>query len=227
MFQDPFITHLTAKYKTPAFTDAVGVGSIFGPIMACAVAMSFEYFNSEVNDSKKLAHKDIYRLAPVLKEKLIWTIGIVSGRELLDIKNNLKGEHIAMARAVVALKKKIAIDAVFVDGKYTLPKTEIPSYAVIKGDAKVYGIAAASIIAKNERDQLMMVCYGEQYSKYHIKDNKGYRSPAHLMAIRRYGPVYPHHRTYLPQMRSVMTGGYDHVLFSKYKDRWEKLCEAS
>jgi len=223
MKQDPFIIHLAEKYKTPAYTDCVGSGSIFGPALACAVALIEPYYNPVVNDSKQLPHKVIYRLAPELKTKMIWAIGMVSALELQTIRNNLKGEHIAMCRAVLALKEKINVDVAFVDGKYPLPKTNIPSYGVIRGDCVSFGVACASIIAKNERDQLMMNKYGDQYARYHIRKNKGYRSPDHLLSIRKYGAVYPHHRTYLPQIKSVLSGDYDHVIFTKYKDRWEKV----
>lgn len=224
MIQDPFFLHLAAKYKTPAFTDAVGTGCIFGGILACAVALPYEYYNPEVDDSKKLPHDAIYRLAPLLKIKMAWAIGMTSPEELLAVQNNLKGEHIAMTRAVSALKRKISIDAVFVDGKFTLPKTELPSYGVIKGDTKIFGIAAASIIAKNERDHIVMDVYGDEYARYHIRKNKGYRSPDHLMALRKFGAVHPFHRTYLPQVKRVLSGEYDSVILTKYKDRWEKLC---
>ena len=225
MDQDPFITHLTKKYQMPAYTDAVGTGSIFGPVLACAVSIPEPFYNSEVNDSKQVPNKIIYRLAPVLKEKVVYAFGIVSVEELLEIKNNQKGEHLAMVRALKNLQEKIKIDAAFVDGKFTLKGLEIPLYAIIKGDAINVGIAVASIIAKDERDQLMINFYGEKYSKYHISSNKGYRSPDHLMALRKFGPVRSLHRTYLPQVKQVLSGNYDRVIQTKYKDRWEKLCQ--
>jgi ribonuclease HII len=134
-----------------------------------------------------------------------------------------------MARAVNNLARKIKIDAVFVDGKFTLPKTGVVSYAVIKGDSKIPGIAVASIIAKDFRDHFMINNYGELYAAYHIAQNKGYRSPDHLMSIRKMGPVEGLHRTYLPQIKKVLSGNYDSVIFSKYRDRWERLneCQAA
>ena len=203
MIQEPFIQHLIAKYKTPAFTDAVGTGSIFGPILACAVALPYEYYNPEVDDSKKLPHKTIYRLAPILKTKMIWAVGVVSAEELLVIKNNLKGEHIAMARAVGAIQKKIAIDVVFVDGKFTLPKTGIQSYAIIRGDSCSFGIAAASIIAKNERDQQMITKYNNIYPGYDLIHCKGYKSPKHRSAILNLG-ITEEHRNYLPYVKKLL-----------------------
>jgi ribonuclease HII len=221
--QDPFLQHLIAKHHTAAFTDAVGTGALFGPITACAVTMLFDCANPEVDDSKKLKHETIYRLALVLKKSMTWTLGIVSAEEIRQIKNVMKGECLAMTRAVQALKEKVKIDAVFVDGKHTLPDTQLPSYAVIKGDQKIYGIAAASIIAKNDRDHFMMSNYGKKFSQYRIYSNKGYRSPDHLLAIRKFGVVHPHHRIHLPQIQRVLSGNYDSVIFSKYKNRWEKL----
>jgi ribonuclease HII len=205
MIEDSFIIHLINGHKMPAYIDCVGTGAIFGSIVACAVAIPNQFQNYRINDSKLLPHKLIYKLAPELKTKVVYAFGSVSAKELLlTIKNNLKGEHIAMTRAVMALKEKIEIDSVFVDGKYTLPNTNITSYAVIRGDQKVFGIAVASIIAKDVRDHLLMKRYGEKYSAYHIISNKGYRSPKHISALRKFGPVYPLHRTYLPQFKYIL-----------------------
>jgi ribonuclease HII len=195
-----------AKHKTVAFTDAVGTGSLFGPITACAVTMPFKCSLPEgVDDSKKLSHESINRLAPILKGKMTWAIGTVSAEELLGIKNNLKGEHLAMTRAVWALKKLMKIDAVFVDGKFPLPKTDLPSYAVIKGDQKVLGIAAASIIAKDHRDHIMMDEFDKIYPEYDLKNCKGYKSPVHNLAIKKYG-LTKFHRSYLPYVRKLVYG---------------------
>jgi ribonuclease HII len=226
MVQDPYIIHLASKHKIPAYTDACGTGSIFGPIVACAMAFINPYFDPNVDDSKKLKHEEIYRLAPILKKKIVWALGVTSALELAALQNNLKGEHFAMTRAVLALRKKLHIDAVFVDGRFTLPETNIISYAVIRGDQRSFGVACASIIAKDARDHEMIQSYGNKYAKYHIAQNKGYRSPDHLMAIKKYGSVKFLHREYLPQIKKVLSGEYDSVIQKKYKNRWEKLCQA-
>jgi len=224
MNQDSFVLHLISKYGMTAHTDAVGTGALFEGPVACAVAMPEPFQNDEVDDSKRLEHKTIYRLAPELKQKVVYAFGVVRSEEMQSIRNNMKAELMAMTRAVLALQKKIKIDAVFVDGKFTLPDTGIPSYAVIRGDQNVFGIAVASILAKNDRDHFMIDTYGEEYSRYRIASNKGYRSPDHLMAIRKWGTVWPHHRAYLPQVQRVLKGEYDEVIFSKYRKRWETLC---
>ncbi len=223
MNQDSFILHLISKHKSPCFVDAVGTGALFSGPVACAVSIPEPFNSAEVNDSKQLDHETIYHLAPGLKEKVVYSFGSVSSFEMLSIRNNLKTELLAMTRAVLNLKEKISVDSVFVDGKYALPDTKVPSYAVIKGDGKVFGIAVSSIIAKDYRDHFMMKNYGERYKRYHINSNMGYRSPDHLIAIRRWGTVYPYHRTWLPQIQSVLSGNYDSVIFSKYKNRWECL----
>jgi ribonuclease HII len=203
MNQDPFITHLIAKHRQPAFIDSCGSGAIFGPIVACAVVMLPEAFNrTEVDDSKKLRHDLIYTLAPILKQKMVFSIGIAEIEEIREFRSTFQADKLAMLRAVKGLKE--TPDALFVDGdrKYAL-KVCPTEYTIVKGDGKVFGIACASIIAKDHRDHLVITRYGRQCARYHICNNKGYRSPAHLRSIRKWG-VTPFHREYMPQIQRIL-----------------------
>ena len=204
MIQDSFITHLISKHSNPAFVDEVGLGSIFGPLVACAVLLPDTYFYQDgVNDSKKLKHEEIYRLAPILKRNVTYAFGILHSDELREIKNMFRANQQAIKRAIQNLPRKP--DAAFIDGRYPLKNLPIPTYGVIKGDAKVFGIAVASIIAKNFRDHLVMARYGTRYARYDIKSNKGYRSPVHLRAIREWGAT-GHHRVWMPQIKRILSG---------------------
>lgn len=219
MKPDPFIEHLTKQHQKPAFIDECGTGAIFGPVTACAVMVSKPFYDDRVDDSKKLKHEIIYELAPELKKNVIYSIGTVSSHEVRTLRSTFAAGRKAMLRAIKGLPE--LPDALFIDGKYPL-NTGITEYTVVKGDSKVFGIATASIICKDYRDHYVMRVYGDRFARYRIRSNKGYRSPDHLLAIRRWGCTC-HHREYMPQIQRVLTGNYDKVIFSKYKDRWEKL----
>jgi ribonuclease HII len=220
MIQDEFILSLISRYKRPAFIDEVGFSAIFGSMVACAVMLPEGFQNARVNDSKQLKHEEIYDLAPRLEEKVTYAIGESPIEEINELKNIIKADHRAMVRAVQSLPEKP--DVIFVDGKFTLPDSGIKSYAVIRGDARVLGIAVASIIAKNYRDMKMINDYGLKFGYYEIASNKGYRSPRHLIAIRKYG-ITENHRVYMPQIQRVLNGSYDPIIFKKYLGYWRTV----
>src|SRR6056297_1898034 len=103
-----------------------------------------------VNDSKQIKHKDIYRLAPTLREKVLFSYGVIQIQELNKIKNMHKADLIAIKRALENLPENP--DAVFIDGRFIPADVNIPVHPIVKGDTKVFGIAVASIIAKDYRD---------------------------------------------------------------------------
>lgn len=217
MNPDPFIEHLISKHHCPAYIDEVGVSCIFGELVACAITIPKPFRLHDVDDSKKLKHEVIYDLARDLRRMVLFSFGIVKPGEIRKIRNMVIANKIAMKRALRSLP--VRPDAVFIDG-CNPPRLKITNYPIIKGDAKVFGIAVASILAKDFRDHLMMKKYGTKYSRYRIMSNKGYRSPDHLMAIRKWG-VVPEHREYMPQVQKALSGGYDEVIQRKYKNRWE------
>lgn len=216
MISDPYIEHLIMQYQNPAFIDEVGLGCIFGEHVACAVMLPIDFEMEDVDDSKKLKHEDVYRLAQELRPMTHFGLGIVSNQELRSIGNMHRANLLAMKRSIEHLP--IVPDSIFIDGKYPIAGHTAPVYTVVKGDSKVFGIAVASIIAKDFRDHMIMRKYGQKYSQYHIAQNKGYRSPDHLIAIRRWG-VTEYHRVWMPQIQRVLSGGYDEVIRRRYPER--------
>lgn len=198
MIQDRFIKMFIKQYKQPAFVDEVGFGSLFGPMVACAVIIPKSFRMNKVNDSKQLKHKEIYKLAPKLKERVIYSLGIIKSDELNEIRNIYKADLLAIEKAIISLPKKP--DAIFIDGRFIPKNVNIPIHTIVKGDTKVFGIAVASIIAKDYRDHLVMSEFGEKFAIYDINNNKGYRSPKHLEAIKRNG-ITKFHRNWLPEVK--------------------------
>jgi ribonuclease HII len=195
--------------------------SIFGPLVACAVMLPIAFYRPEVDDSKKLKHDLIYTLAPILKKKMIFSIGIAEIEEIRQLQSTFRADKLAMLRAVKGLKE--TPDALFVDGdKKYAPRVCSTEYAIVKGDEKVFGIACASIIAKDYRDHLVEDRYSKKYARYCIHNNHGYYSPEHMMAIRRWG-LTPQHRNWQKRIIAILSGKYDKIIQEKYSERWKEL----
>ncbi len=170
--------------------DEAGRGCLAGPVYAAAVILPPDYCNPLLNDSKKLSEKRRYDLrADIERNALAWAVGIVSAAEI-DRINILNASILAMHRALDALA--VTPGAVVVDGNRFKPWRDIPWTTVVKGDGKLADIAAASILAKTDRDD-EMVRLNREYPMYHWDINKGYPTGAHRDAIRQYGPS-PWHR---------------------------------
>jgi len=169
--------------------DEVGRGPLAGPVFACAVIFSTTYFNHEVRDSKKIAAKKRVILAKLLcTNAAAWAIGQASVHEI-DALNIRQATFLAMRRALVGLD--MHADYLLVDGE-NIPDVDLPMTALIKGDNKSFTIAAASIIAKVNRDAFM-VRLNDVYPQYGFDRNKGYGTAEHIRALRVHG-TSPHHR---------------------------------
>lgn len=177
-----------------AGVDEAGRGPLAGPVVAGAVILPNGYRNKEINDSKKLTDLKREQLFIEIKNTAIsYATGIVGWREI-DEMGILEATKLAMRRAVLKLDPKpdfVLTDAVAIN------VTGIPQQAVIHGDATVFSIAAASIIAKVERDKLMMK-YDKKYPKYCFGDHMGYGTEVHLKAIKKYGASPIHRMTFSP-----------------------------
>jgi len=138
MKKDPYIEYLISVYNSPAFVDEVGTGGIFGNIVACAVMITAPFEMAEVDDSKKLKHETIYRLAPELRNRVIYAIGISGVSEINKLRSTVKADLLAMKRAVNNLPVKP--DALFIDGKYA-PKLSIPIYRRVPTNYCIYWYA--------------------------------------------------------------------------------------
>jgi ribonuclease HII len=184
--------------------DEVGRGPLAGPVVAAAVVLPRDFNQEGIKDSKLLTALQRERLAAIIKAKAVsWGVGVVNVHEI-DRFNILKATLRAMARACRALAP--APDHLLIDGKETIPisllKSPRSSYlapvrqtALIKGDRICLSIAAASIVAKVARDQ-MMIELDASYPQYGFALHKGYGSAAHLAALRRHGPSPVHRRSF-------------------------------
>lgn len=176
-----------------AGVDEVGRGPLVGPVVCACVILPKDYFNEQINDSKKISEKKREKLYDTIMQEAI-SVGIgISSEKIIDEVNILEATKLAMQEAIKNSKIKpehILIDAVKLD-------IDIPSTSIIKGDAKSQSIAAASIIAKVTRDR-MMDELDEKYPQYLFKKNKGYGTKAHIEAIRQYGIIPEHRKTFAP-----------------------------
>jgi len=180
-------------YNYIAGIDEVGRGPLVGPVVAAAVILPKDFFMEEINDSKKISEKKREYLYNIINENAISIgIGVVNNKRIDEI-NIYEATKEAMIMAINNLNIKpeyLLIDAMKLS-------TEIPSLSIIKGDAKSESIAAASIIAKVYRDR-MMYELEEKYPMYDFKNNKGYGTKKHLEALKKYGPIDEHRRSFKP-----------------------------
>lgn len=179
-----------SDYKIEAGCDEAGRGCLAGPVVASAVVLDYNNDIEALNDSKKLSEKKRNTLAIEIKEKAIfYGIGIVTPQEIDEI-NILNASFLAMHRAIDELSK--SPEFLLIDGNRFNPYPNIKHECVIKGDAKIKAIAAASILAKTHRDYLMTE-YDKEYPGYGWQKNAGYPTKQHREAIKEIG-VTPLHR---------------------------------
>ena len=178
--------------------DEAGRGCLSGPVVAAAVILPPGFKNELLNDSKKLSEKRRYELRPIIeKEAISWAVGIVSHTKIDEI-NILNASFLAMTQAVEQLK--VTPEHLLIDGNRFKSELDIPFTCMIKGDGRFLSIAAASILAKTYRDDIMNKLHNE-FPNYGWNKSKGYPTKAHREAIREFG-VTPHHRqsfTLLPK----------------------------
>lgn len=179
-------------YRLVAGVDEVGRGPLAGPVVAAAVILGEGVLIPGVNDSKKLSEqKREYLYEEIRSKALCCSIGIVDEKVIDDI-NILNATYLAMKQALEGLSHKpeyILLDAV------TLKDVDIPQKGIIKGDSLSLSIAAASIIAKVERDRLVSA-YDEIYPNFNFSKHKGYGTSEHIECIRKYGLLPIHRRSF-------------------------------
>jgi len=170
--------------------DEAGRGCLAGPVVAAAVILPADFTNTLLNDSKQLTEKQREQLRPIIeKEALAWAVAEVSCTEIDEI-NILNASILAMHRAIEKLN--ICPEFIIVDGNKFKNYQAIPHQTIVKGDSKYLSIAAASVLAKTHRDEMMKALDAE-FPHYHWLQNKAYPTAKHRAAIRQYG-VTPHHR---------------------------------
>lgn len=193
---------LNTNYSFPtlvAGVDEVGRGCLFGPVVAAAVILPDEVLselqNVGVKDSKQLTNIGRKKFDLVIRQvALDYGIGYCSAAEI-DQLNIFQASLLAMKRAVTKLK--LRPNLCLIDGKWPIPDLEIPQQSIIKGDEQVLAIAAASIIAKVWRDELIRRL-AKKYPEYDLEANKGYGTARHLLALKKYGPSRHHRRSFRP-----------------------------
>lgn len=180
-------------YELICGVDEAGRGPLAGPVCAAAVILPKGVEIPGLNDSKKLSDKKRRELFPVIQEKaLAWGIGWANHGEIDEI-NILQATYLAMERAVEALKTKP--EFLLIDGNRA-KDFGIPTRTVVKGDSLSASIAAASILAKVSRDNVM-VELAKEYPAYGFEIHKGYGTKAHYEALREYGHSPIHRMSFL------------------------------
>lgn len=187
------------QYNIVIGADEAGRGPLAGPVCASAVVLPPDFPTEILNDSKKLSAKKRLEAELVIKQKAVaWAVAWATPAEIDEI-NILWASMLAMKRAFTMVSNKleekgIKADVLLVDGNKT-PQVGIPCQAIVKGDAKVFEIMAASILAKNARDRFM-VCAAKRWPQYGFEKHKGYPCASHKAALRLYGPCPIHRKTF-------------------------------
>ena len=180
-------------YKIICGVDEAGRGPLAGPVCAAAVILPEGLEIPGLTDSKKLTDKKRRELFPVIKEQAVaYGIGLASHEEIDEI-NILQATYLAMERALAQLSVKP--DIALIDGNRA-KDFGLPVQTVVKGDSLSANIAAASVLAKVTRDNLMLEL-AEEYPEYSFDVHKGYGTKAHYEALRQHGASAIHRKTFL------------------------------
>jgi ribonuclease HII len=177
-----------------AGVDEAGRGPLAGPVVAAAVILDPEQPIQGLGDSKVLSEKKRERLFDEIRAKALCCCIAEATVEEIDQLNILQATMLAMRRAVEGLRLKPA--QVLVDGN-RLPVLKVPAEAIVKGDAKVPAISAASILAKVHRDRLCVAMH-EAHPEYGFATHKGYPTAEHIAALRQHGVSDWHRRSFAP-----------------------------
>ena len=173
--------------------DEAGRGCLCGPVACAAVILPPDFVCEGLDDSKKLSEKQRENLRPYIEESAIaWAVVMVDAEEI-DRINILNASIMGMHRALTKLN--VRPQHILVDGNRFKPYKDIPHTTVVKGDAKFMSIAAASVLAKTHRDELLMKLHAD-FPQYGWDKNKGYPTKAHRDAIREFGASPIHRKTF-------------------------------
>ena len=182
------------KIKLIAGIDEAGRGPLAGPVVVGVAIMPRDSMIEGVNDSKKVSEKKREKLYDeITNQAIAWNVGMADQNEIDEI-NILNATKLALTRAVEGLNTKP--DLILVDALTNIDTKGIPYKSIIKGDAKEYSIACASIIAKVTRDRMMRE-YDKIYPQYGFEAHKGYGTAKHIQAIKEYGPCIIHRESFI------------------------------
>lgn len=186
-------------YNFVAGVDEAGRGPLAGPVVAACVVIDTNFKIDDelklVADSKKLSAKNREKLFSFIKDKALAVEISVISHEVIDKINILQASLLAMKKSIEACK--ITPNYVLIDGNQKIPGLPIKQQTIISGDAKVFCIAAASIIAKVSRDWLMHE-EDKKYPQYQFAKHKGYGTKLHLEMLELYGPCSIHRQSFSP-----------------------------
>ena len=186
-----------------AGVDEAGRGPLVGNVVAAAVILDPENAIDGLNDSKKLSARRREQLADQVRDRAIaWSVVSIDA-EQIDRINILQATMLAMQQAVEQLT--VPPQHVFIDGN-RCPQINVPATAIVKGDARVAEISAASILAKVERDAQMLLLH-EVYPQYGFDKHKGYPTASHLAALAEHGPCPEHRTSYKPVRECCLSRG--------------------
>jgi ribonuclease HII len=178
------------KNTIEAGCDEAGRGCLAGPVVAAAVILPPDFSHPILNDSKQINEKKRYELRKEIEESaLAFAVGIIDNNEI-DKINILKASIMAMHKSLDQLK--LRPQHIIIDGNKFIKYRDIPHKTIVKGDAKYYSIAAASILAKTYRDDIMLEL-DKKHPEYGWKQNKAYATKKHRQAIKEFGTT-PYHR---------------------------------
>jgi len=173
--------------------DEAGRGCLAGPVVAAAVILPADYTHPLLNDSKKLTEKQRYKLRNEIENTaLSFAVGIVDNHTIDEInilKASIKAMHLALNQL------KITPEHIIIDGNRFIKYKNIPHQCIVKGDSKYFSIAAASVLAKTYRDDLMSDLHN-QFPHYNWKKNKGYPTKEHRNAIKEFGTTAYHRMSF-------------------------------
>lgn len=189
---------LILRQQPIAGVDEVGRGALCGAVVAAAVILNPEFYGllieAGVRDSKKLSAKEREELVPKIQAAAhSYYIGMATAAEI-DRMGITKANFLAMTRAIEGLA--VTPEICLIDGKYPVRDISIPQKCLIKGDDRSVSIAAASILAKVHRDQIMREL-SIDHPEYDFASSKGYGTPKHRSALEKHGAISEHRRSFL------------------------------
>ena len=174
--------------------DEAGRGPLAGPVVVAGVIMPKESMIEGVNDSKKVSEKKREKLYDIILEEAISYSVAIIGQDIIDEINILNATKQGVTKVVEELD--VQPDLILVDALTHINTKGIPYDSIIKGDAKCYNIAAASIIVKVTRDRIMRQ-WDEIYPQYGFINHKGYGTAKHIEALKQYGPCPIHRKSFI------------------------------
>jgi ribonuclease HII len=191
MAKSPHVLSQTYRpHALEAGVDEAGRGCLAGPVVAAAVILPPSVDLPGLTDSKQLGHQARLTLRPlIIEQSLAWAVGMISAQRIDEI-NILNATYEAMHEAIASLH--LPPECLAIDGNRFRPYPHLPHACLVRGDSRFLNIAAASVLAKTYRDELMLMLH-ESYPAYHWASNKGYPTRAHKLAIQAHGPS-PYHR---------------------------------